>query len=909
MEEKPLIFICYAKEDEESARRFYKDLRNAGAEPWLDKKCLDPGQKWKKAIKEAIRKSRYFIAILSSKSFTKKGFVQTELKEALDILEEFPDSSIFIIPARIDECTPSDERLKDLQWVDMFPSWSDGIEKVLRAIGISKAEEGEKDSYENLCRKGKKYYELGQFEKSIERYKKAANIVREMKWGYSEPFVWLGASYFHIGNYFEAFKYLEDALNLAKTFRQEKERAFCLIYLGCVHRDGSGDFEQAMNLYNEALKISRKINDREIEGFCLLNIGNVYNYLLDQFDQAREHYQQTLKIAKEIGDKRLEGRCHNNMGNTYKSEKQFEQASEEYKRGIEISSDANDYHNKAICHYNLGELTETVENKITHFQKAIKLMKYCKNWQSQMDYLNILVNTYIYTDQIERAIRYLNENLEKSETPKDQEIWLAFLGYTYHQSKQLQQAREYYRKAMEIATKIEDRNMQLQLSTPLGELELSEAGELYKSGELPKALERCNQAIIHLESKRFIEMMQIQKQVYNAFHSLRLPVLQKEINNYEQAIQSDPQNSNLHFKLGDCLAIKGDLKNATVEYQKARELDPSNTLILLCDMEVRTWQGLYDETISIYRDWHESIVAKEHHVIAKWILCTALALKGEDYEEHLEPLLDVEIDLSKAGYSFEEILPYFAKWLDENILIDRVIQAWQLYTLCVGHVGGFDLKEKISRIVPEELKEILNQQIGEVKIADSTVKVWVELRGRIYRRFNKVNMAIKDYMLGIIFNPDDDWLYMSLGACYAQKEKFKKAIINYDKAIKINSSNMDACLGKMEALICLRKYNEAISVFKKLDLSSIKDSERIIATFLLCIALALKGKSYEDKINPLLSIEIKIDWLTIEIDRFLEELEKERFNSKRLINAKEIWSLLKEHFIINQEKSKIEMNQ
>ena len=53
---------------------------------------------------------------------------------ALDILDEFPEEDIFIIPVRLNECSPSHEKLKELHWVDMFPSWDDGLKKILSVI-------------------------------------------------------------------------------------------------------------------------------------------------------------------------------------------------------------------------------------------------------------------------------------------------------------------------------------------------------------------------------------------------------------------------------------------------------------------------------------------------------------------------------------------------------------------------------------------------------------------------------------------------------------------------------------------------------------------------------------------------------------------------------------------------------
>lgn len=128
------VFICYAREDEEAAMRLYFNLKGSNISAWIDKKCLLPGQNWKIAIKQAIRKCRYFIAILSTNSVGKRGFVQRELYEALEMLSEFPESDVFIIPVRLDECQPSHEKLNDLHWADMFPKWEDGLNKILSLL-------------------------------------------------------------------------------------------------------------------------------------------------------------------------------------------------------------------------------------------------------------------------------------------------------------------------------------------------------------------------------------------------------------------------------------------------------------------------------------------------------------------------------------------------------------------------------------------------------------------------------------------------------------------------------------------------------------------------------------------------------------------------------------------------------
>ena len=55
-------------------------LLSVGLNPWIDKENLLPGQEWKRTITKAISESSYFIALLSTNSISKKGYIQKELR-------------------------------------------------------------------------------------------------------------------------------------------------------------------------------------------------------------------------------------------------------------------------------------------------------------------------------------------------------------------------------------------------------------------------------------------------------------------------------------------------------------------------------------------------------------------------------------------------------------------------------------------------------------------------------------------------------------------------------------------------------------------------------------------------------------------------------------------------------------
>jgi len=143
---KNYIFISYAREDYKSADRIYNDLKDAGFKPWLDKKDLLPGTKWRQTIESIINDSKYFIALFSKRSLTKRGYVQKELKLALNVADTLPGDDIFIIPARLDNCRPNDPAINMIHRVDLFPTYEEGLKRILKAL---KAEEVNSINFDN----------------------------------------------------------------------------------------------------------------------------------------------------------------------------------------------------------------------------------------------------------------------------------------------------------------------------------------------------------------------------------------------------------------------------------------------------------------------------------------------------------------------------------------------------------------------------------------------------------------------------------------------------------------------------------------------------------------------------------------------------------------------------------------
>ncbi len=131
------IFLCHSSADKRAVRDLYARLRADGLQPWLDEEDLLPGQDWDREITKAVRTSEVVVVCLSTNSISKAGYVQREIKQALDVADEQPEGRIFLIPVRLDDCAVP-ERLSRLHWVDMFETHGYArLLKALQARGLS----------------------------------------------------------------------------------------------------------------------------------------------------------------------------------------------------------------------------------------------------------------------------------------------------------------------------------------------------------------------------------------------------------------------------------------------------------------------------------------------------------------------------------------------------------------------------------------------------------------------------------------------------------------------------------------------------------------------------------------------------------------------------------------------------
>lgn len=133
--QRPLrVFLCHSSGDKPVVRLIYRWLAaQNGVKPWLDEEDLLPGQEWEREIRSAVRSADLILVCLSSTSVNKAGFLQREIKLALEVANEQPPGAFFIIPIRLEECEVPED-LRKWQWFDYYNL--KGHERLIRALAV-----------------------------------------------------------------------------------------------------------------------------------------------------------------------------------------------------------------------------------------------------------------------------------------------------------------------------------------------------------------------------------------------------------------------------------------------------------------------------------------------------------------------------------------------------------------------------------------------------------------------------------------------------------------------------------------------------------------------------------------------------------------------------------------------------
>jgi formylglycine-generating enzyme required for sulfatase activity/dienelactone hydrolase len=115
------IFLSYASQDTDAARRICAALRAAGLEVWFDQSELRGGDAWDTSIRRQIKECTLFVPIISANTNARaEGYFRLEWKLAIDRSHLIADDQPFLLPVILEEVPEANarvpERFRERQW-------------------------------------------------------------------------------------------------------------------------------------------------------------------------------------------------------------------------------------------------------------------------------------------------------------------------------------------------------------------------------------------------------------------------------------------------------------------------------------------------------------------------------------------------------------------------------------------------------------------------------------------------------------------------------------------------------------------------------------------------------------------------------------------------------------------------
>ena len=128
------VFLAYVREDTARVLKLFRLLRRNGMDPWMDIRCLLPGQNWPRAIERAIEVADFVIPCYSRAATGKRSHFQAEVRLALRTADRMPLDQAFLVPVRLEPCEVPSRIQQQTHYLDLFPEMQQQMPQLLEAL-------------------------------------------------------------------------------------------------------------------------------------------------------------------------------------------------------------------------------------------------------------------------------------------------------------------------------------------------------------------------------------------------------------------------------------------------------------------------------------------------------------------------------------------------------------------------------------------------------------------------------------------------------------------------------------------------------------------------------------------------------------------------------------------------------
>ncbi len=234
--------------------------------------------------------------------------------------------------------------------------------------------------------------------------------------------------------------------------------------------------EQSIQQYEVAMSEWLALKDNLQYARAMRSMGFVY-IRLRNYDKAVEVFTQLLPVWNQLGDTRAEGFTQLIIGRIYDLQKDYKKSLEYNLNSLPYWVKANDTDQESFTLMNIGNLYSYLGDKqkaIDYFGQALK-----KNESSERPSVKAVIqrdyaNSLMRLGEEENAIQLYEKSLKQWQATanKPEEARTAvLLAAHFGKINDLQKAKHYYRHALEIWEKLDEKNEIKNIQTALEKLE------------------------------------------------------------------------------------------------------------------------------------------------------------------------------------------------------------------------------------------------------------------------------------------------------------------------------------------------------------------------------------------------------------------------------------------------------
>lgn len=264
------------------------------------------------------------------------------------------------------------------------------------------------------------------------------------------------------GDFDKALNYYKTALNLMREMKDIKGESSCLANIGYVYND-KGDYALAVQYTLEGTRIKEFLNDKRGMAICYNNLGSIYLNQSNFKDALLPHFK-SLKLREDMKDSSGVGSCFYNIAQVFETQNKLDEALENYKRALTSVSSVGDKLGIALALNSIGNiyLSKTnYEAALDNYNRSLQIRKECDDKQGQAECYNGIGKVYLEKKKYKEALKCQLQSLHLHEitgAKKGLATTYLNLGEISEEMKNYPKAIDYYKKALAISIEINSRD-------------------------------------------------------------------------------------------------------------------------------------------------------------------------------------------------------------------------------------------------------------------------------------------------------------------------------------------------------------------------------------------------------------------------------------------------------------------